>query len=333
MSDFDLTRRQRFLGEDYFDWLLASLTDNITRWADRLTPIGDTEDERKALTRGIVASDTYKRFLLNYTGGMEIQLLRSELETVVEAFESHAAAIRVFEADSTQPPLAFSDIGDYESVMQLIGFCYLLHRRDLLPRVIEMFDPAYRGKDTLYEDLLAYEFEGRVDVDSWYHDVPYRPLVFSLYRDTKEESVDDVSEYLDGWYQGMAAAPWHDGHLDAHKNGNGNYVGYWAVEAATVAFLRQLDDSSFRDHLLYPKDLIDFARNFKEGAAHETSTPGPVTVRTGQVCPETGVWKAQGHNVPGVMVTQGERMPDVFAPDRSGAHRPQLAVWELERKA
>ncbi|KVO02715.1 hypothetical protein WJ70_30775 [Burkholderia ubonensis] len=335
MSDFDSKRRQRFLGEDYFKWLLTSFTDNVARWADRLTPIGDTENERKALTRGIVASDTYNRFLLMYTGGADIELLRNEIEAVIEAFEQHTAAVRVFEADSSQPPLAFSDIGDYEKVMQLMCLCYLLHRRDLLPRIVEMFDPAYRGKDTLYEDLLAYEFEGRVDVDSWYHDVPYRPLVFSLYRETKKESVDDISEYLEAWYGGMAAAPWHDGHLEAKKNGKGTYVGYWAIEAAAVAYLLQLDDSSFRDHVLYPKDLADFARNFEAEGANTAvlRDSGQKTVRTGQVCPETGVWKAQGHNVPGVMVRQGERMPEVFAPDRSGAYRSQPALWEFERKA
>ncbi|RQT12607.1 PoNe immunity protein domain-containing protein [Burkholderia contaminans] len=335
MSDFDSKRRQRFLGEDYFKWLLASFSENIASWADRLTPIGDTENERKALTRGIVASDSYRRFLLMYTGGEDISLLRNEFESVVSAFEQLTIAERVHQADERQPPLAFSEIGDYETAMQLIGFCYLLHRRDLLPRIAAMFDPAYRGKDTLYEDLLAYELEGRVDVDSWFHDVPYRPLVFSLYREAKQECVDDITQYLGAWYPGMAAAVWHDGHLEAQKGGKGTYVGYWAIEAAAVAYLLELDDSSFRDHPLYPKDLADFARNFE---AQKDSAPAlqdraTKTVRTGQVCPETGIWKALGHHVPGVLVQQGERMPAVFAPDRSGAYRSQPALWEFERKA
>ncbi|KWF08307.1 PoNe immunity protein domain-containing protein [Burkholderia pseudomultivorans] len=335
MSDFDSKRRQRFLGEDYFKWLLASFSENIESWEDRLTPIGDTENERKALTRGIVASDSYRRFLLMYTGGADISLLRDEFDSVVSAFEQLTIAERVHQADDRQPPLAFSEIGDYETAMQLIGFCYLLHRRDLLPCIVAMFDPAYRGKDTLYEDLLAYELEGRVDVDSWFHDVPYRPLVFSLYREAKQECVDDITQYLEAWYPGMAAAVWHDGHLEAQKGGKGTYVGYWAIEAAAVAYLLELDDSSFRDHLLYPKDLTDFARNFAptKGNPPALQNNGPKTVRTGQLCPETGIWKAQGHHVPGVMVQQGERMPEVFAPDRSGAYRSQPALWEFERKA
>ncbi|HDR9767551.1 TPA: hypothetical protein QDC38_003226 [Burkholderia cepacia ATCC 25416] len=42
----------------------------------------------------------------------------------------------------------------------MIGFSNLPHRRDVLPRIVAMFDPAYRGKDTLYEDLLAHELAG-----------------------------------------------------------------------------------------------------------------------------------------------------------------------------
>ncbi|MBO7819332.1 PoNe immunity protein domain-containing protein [Burkholderia pseudomallei] len=334
-DDFDLARRQRFLGEDYFKWRLGLLNDTITYWSENTAPTGSTENERKALTQLYLVSDCYLRFLLMYTGGADIEPMRRELESVIEAYERYTKAQRLNRQDASEPPLAFEEIGDYETVMQLIGFCYLLHRRDLLPRIVEMFDPSYRGKDTLYEDLLAYELEGRINVDSWYHDVPYRPLVFSLYRETKKESVDDITQYLEAWYRGMAAAPGHDSHLEAKKGGKGAYAGYWAIEAAAVAYLLELDDSSFRDHLLYPKDLADFARNFEaqKGSAPALQESAAKTVRTGQVCPETGIWKAQGHHVPGVLVQQGERMPEVFAPDKSGAYRMQSALWEFERKA
>lgn len=263
MNDFSSRRRQPFLDEAYFKWMLASLDDRIAYWSENIAPTGETEDQRKATTQLYRSSDCYHRFLLMYTGGIDIGLLRLELESVVDAFTDYAKALRLYEDDVRQPPLAFSLIGDYENVMQLLGFCYLMHRRDLLPRIVELFDPAYRGTDTLYEDLLAYEFEGRIDVDSWWHDVPYRPLVFSFYRETKAECVADIKEYLEGWYPGMAAAPGHDSHLEAKKGGKGAYAGYWAIEAAAAAYLLQLDDSSFHNHLLYPKDLANFARTFE----------------------------------------------------------------------
>lgn len=259
---FEPKRRQRFLREDYFKWLLGHLDDSITYWSENIAPTGRDKAEREALTLRYLFFDVYKRFLLLYTAGGDIESLRGELETVLEAHERYTTAQRLNLNNLSAPPLVFEEIGEYEQLMQLISFCYLLHRRDLLPRIVEMLDPTYRGQDTLYEDLLAYELEGRINVDSWYHDVPYRPLVFSLYRETKGECVADVAAYLAAWYSGMSEVPGHGSHLEAKKNGSGGYVGYWAVEAAAVAFLLELDDSSFRDHLLYPKDLVDFARSF-----------------------------------------------------------------------
>lgn len=181
-EDFDSKRRQRFLDEDYFNWRLGLLNDSIAYWSENTAPTGSDEAERKAITQRYYAADVYRRFLLMYTGGADISVLRGGLDLVVDAYESYAIAQRLSLHDATEPPLIFEEIGEYETVMQLIGFCYLLHRRDLLPRLVAMFDPSYRGRDTLYEDLLAYELEGRINVDNWYHDVPYRPLVFSLYR-------------------------------------------------------------------------------------------------------------------------------------------------------
>ncbi|NYI01990.1 PoNe immunity protein domain-containing protein [Cupriavidus plantarum] len=36
--------------------------------------------------------------------------------------------------------------------------------------------------------------------------------------------------------------------------------GYWAFEAAAVSVLFNIDDTPFRHHPLYPKDLADWAR-------------------------------------------------------------------------
>ncbi|MGF6902555.1 hypothetical protein [Paraburkholderia sp. GAS348] len=70
----------------------------------------------------------------------------------------------------------------------------------------------------------------------------------------------------------------------------------------------ELDDSSVRDHLLYPKDLAVFARDQRFANEGEAPPSDSGVVRTGQVCPESGIWKAVGHNMLGVMVRQGEVM-------------------------
>ncbi|WP_234975130.1 PoNe immunity protein domain-containing protein [Variovorax paradoxus] len=63
--------------------------------------------------------------------------------------------------------------------------------------------------------------------------------------------------FLDGWYKGLKGCYWHDTHTDQEGS---SYFGYWAFEAALVTVLWDIDDQSYRDHLVYPKDLADWVR-------------------------------------------------------------------------
>ena len=42
----------------------------------------------------------------------------------------------------------------------------------------------------------------------------------------------------------------------------GAYFGYWAFEAGAVAYLYGIDDNQI-SHMVYPKDLVAYARNQK----------------------------------------------------------------------
>ncbi len=330
MDDFSNRRRQRFISEQYFKRWSDFGLENIETWS-RILPANGSEKSKRAIAASLRADSRFRLLLLQFTAGEPIAPMREELDRIVADYEEYAKFQSLEFESPNWPAFLLTELKDYERAMQLIGLCYLLHRRDLLPRIAALEDPSFRAQDTLYEDLLAYGVEGRVDVDKWFHG-SYRDCINSVYGDTDEESLADLDTYLGQWYSSMSSVDWHDSHLDLSEE-RGLYFGYWAIEAAALAYLLELDDTSLREHIVYPKDLVDFARSVQESAPRETPPAGPVTVRSGQICPETGVWKAQGHNVPGVLVKQGERMPDVFAPDRSGAHRPQPAVWELERKA
>jgi hypothetical protein len=287
MGDFEAVRRQRFLSNGYYRWLLPQFTEQVEYWAQHDSPSGSSEPEHKALAARYRASYAHRRFLLEFTGGKSLVALRNELPLLVDTLESYTTLNRAAMRDDSVPPLMFGEIDEYEKAMQLISLCHLLHRTELLPRLANMLDGFYCAKDTLYEDLLSYGVDGRYDVDKWFHDRPYRLLINSFYRDSEEESIRDVTAYLDAWYPAMKEAPWHDGHLKANEQEGGAYVGYWAIEAAAAAYLLELDDASFRNHLLYPKDLTDFARTFEvlQQPQSVEAGGGPMTVRTGQILP------------------------------------------------
>lgn len=286
---FHEKRRQQFLNERYYQLDIKHACDISIPGLLQVLNAVDSDAEDRSRVSEAIAYSTCKNFFLRYTAGESLDILRGDFTEVILAYEQYTKYDRAYEKSATFPPFRFAEIDDYERAIQLISLCYLLHRRDLLPRLAMMLDGAYAGKDTLLEDLFAYELEDRYEVDEWYHDKPYRDIINSFYRETPEVSISDIEKYLKNWYTSMTRAPWHDSHLDMRDDG-GAYFGYWAIEAAAAVYLLELDDSSFRDHIVYPKDLLDYARELDKQAPLAAATADQLRVEGGNPCPQAGYW-------------------------------------------
>jgi hypothetical protein len=327
MSDFSAKRRQQFITSRYAGLQLARREKMKSALESELN-VPDIDTEDVSLLRATGADNPFEWLLLHYTAGDPIEPLRAQLGEVIEAYEHYQEALGVFEDTPLIAPLGLDRLDDFERCLQLIGLCYLLHRRDLLPRIAKLEDPGYAGEDTLYEDLLAHELEGRFEVDSWYHDAPYRDLVNSLYRDTPAESLSDLQKYLKAWYPAFKTVPWHDGHLRMTET-DGDYYGYWAFEAGAVAYLLDLDDSSIT-HMVYPKDLVAWARAHKhlsEDAAGTTTSSNATRLRceAGEPCLRTGHWFTPAQANSRREFQAGELMPSV-----GGDYG--LTIWQWDER-
>ncbi|WP_231408566.1 PoNe immunity protein domain-containing protein [Ralstonia solanacearum] len=310
MDDFSTRRRQRFISEQYFQSWSNFHRESIDKWS-RILPANGSEESKRAIAASLRADNRFEWLLLSYTAGEPIATMRDELDKIVADYEEYAK-FQSEEFDRLDwPAFRLSEPGEYERAMQLIGLCYLLHRRDLLPRIAALEDPTYRAQDTLYEDLLAYGMEGRVDVDEWFHD-SYRDCINSVYGDSDEESLTDLNAYLEKWYASMRGVDWHDSHLDLSED-RGLYFGYWAIEAAALAYLLELDDASLREHIVYPKDLVDFARSFDaigQGAGNGANRLS-LRCEANQPCPRTGYWMTPAKAGSRRYFQQGDVMPAV----------------------
>ena len=181
-------RRQIFITENIYIENTKYLLNSYHRLVQKKIEYNESINDLRRLNY-FVAEEAYQLLSLHYTIGKSIQPLRIQLEDVITKYEEYTVALRKDEEDEDWAPFYFTAIDEYERCMQLIGWCYLLHRRDLLPRIVAMQDKIYHDQteqlDTLYEDFLSFELTDRYDVDQWFFDNPYRPLIFSKYRDTK----------------------------------------------------------------------------------------------------------------------------------------------------
>ncbi|KPW52386.1 PoNe immunity protein domain-containing protein, partial [Pseudomonas syringae group genomosp. 3] len=243
------------------------------------------------------------KLLATYTAGERIESIISLLEDLIKKYEIRQQALAEYHGAPEISPLAIDDWpNQYEEAMQVISLCILLHRTDLLTRFVKLIDQAgYAGDDTLYEALLTKVLPNRYDVDQWYHDI-YTPLIQAIYTDNREEASSLLEKYCKQWYPSFKQAPWYDTHLQGNE---GIYVGYWAFEAGAVAFLYGIDDSKIK-HMVYPKDLVEYARNYNGEAGSQINR-----IVAGEPCSKTGYWFTPAQANSRRHFQQGEIMPSI----------------------
>jgi len=113
-------------------------------------------------------------------------------------------------------------------------------------------------RDALLEFLLGRFRPGDASVAESYSPKHAIPACFATIRHAIAEAdpvraASLVGKYVqEDWYMNHRHAAWYNS-----KDYPG-FCGYWCFEAAAVVKIRSLDDSAFRDHQYYPKDLADW---------------------------------------------------------------------------
>ncbi|WP_439885252.1 PoNe immunity protein domain-containing protein [Pseudomonas syringae] len=297
-----MINRQKFYSQNHYEIFLREC-DEVTQFFEINKFQSDSLEEEASLRARFFQRLALDKVLASYTAGVEIELLIPLLDDLIVSYEIRQKTLAICEKMPEISPLAIDEYPyQYEEFVQVVGLCILLHRRDLLERFVNLLDRAgYAGDDTLYEDLLSKVLPGRHDVDQWYHDV-YSPLVQSIYAKTKSEASDFLHRYCKQWYPAFKQAPWHDTHLQGE---GGSYVGYWAIEAGAIAFLYNIDDSKI-DHMVYPKDLVEYARNYQGANGTQINR-----VVAGNPCTKTGYWFTPAQANSRRHFQQGEVMPSI----------------------
>jgi len=317
---FKDVRRQRFLDEAHAKEREEDLQDRINDFRAEIANTALREGARGSYAWK-VASESLELLVLRYTAGSPIENLSRELPSVIEAFDRYIPF-------NNPPPseartLTITQIEAYVYVIWLLALCKLLGHAELVPKVLSWLDIARefsRGRDGLFESVVERLGQPREATERvLLHPVPYKPLAKATVA-ALEDRPALVKEFLDGWYKGMKECYWHGTHTDQI-----GYFGYWAFEAALVTVLWDIDDSSYRDHLVYPKDLADWAREHRA----EALPSGPNRTPGGELCPQAGWWFTPASKGSRRYFTQGEAMPVIQGSDYGST----FWQWDVDQSA
>ncbi|MFG6469342.1 PoNe immunity protein domain-containing protein [Roseateles sp. BYS87W] len=300
---FRAKRRQPFLTKKYYN-LNSSLLERELELDARATAEGvlPPTDVSYSDIPGSAFKGAMKLLRLHYTAGEPIESLKPLLAAAMKWFGEwhvaygaqiqHLAKASGEELRTDGSPVHMEDLFHCQLAMELVSFGILLGEADAVRRVAAWLG-RYRGTDMLLEALLEQVVADPRDVEEFFHEEPYGLLLDAVYTAENPEAASDfVKHYVEGWYKAFEGVPWHDGHLVVTDEYS-NYEGYWAFEAAAICVLYDIDDSSFRDHLVYPKDLADWARanNVVDRLAPAAGAQAlRLRCEGGQPCPQAGFW-------------------------------------------
>jgi hypothetical protein len=312
-AEFRAKRRQIYLDAESYKNTLKHYEGANKIWQANLAMPQELAGDN-APTLSSMAHDLWVEFMLNYTAGEDLTVLAESLTAIVEAYERYAEELLELPDDDYRPPFIMDDMIDtYVDYVNLLSAAILLHREDLIPRIHGLVEETdFDGQDLVIEELLIPFIANRPDIDEWYWDKQYRPLLEAKFAETPEERSKLMQKYLKNWYKNMKGEAHFWGAHEKIKPEFSPYYGYWAMCAAAFSYLYDIDDSSYRDEIVYPKDMVDYARSKPRRTAEEAAKLVPQELRRcegGKPCPETGLWFTPAKTDSQQVFRQSDTMP------------------------
>ena len=214
--------------------------------------------------------DALNLMSLQYSAGGDVEFIQELYPYLLHWTEEYAETSHLYnlspDADGRYVWHISLGTEDYWYVaLRLICFGLLTGYADQMQRIMPIIDyveatPEGQEKDGLIERLVAPFVAGRgTPPDKARRHLPYRKL-FKVFSAEADKRPALMLQYLDDWYEASRREPYYEQHPRADIDEGFTYYGYWSWEAAAVTWRLDIDDTSYRDHQFYPKDLVDFAR-------------------------------------------------------------------------
>jgi len=245
--------RQDYANEEFMTGYLNFIDRFRPKALKKIESLTDST-HRKRLTRNVFY-DGLKGIIACYTLGFDIDVMAQRFDALLEDMR------RLFAEELT---LANDGILEqYINCLWLISFCYFFDAPKSDVQAIADRNP-FTGKDQLIDRLLITAKNENLPLsDHLVYPKVYQPLVDLLPLTLSKEDRDKaINSFLDGYLNSLKGydVTW----LGSHKEREATYyrhVGYWQFELAALVTDIGWDDSAFREHTLYPADLVDWKRS------------------------------------------------------------------------
>lgn len=291
MVDFTERRRQKYLDEESYKNTVQHLNDGKSFYEEMLNAPGATIRTRARALSGR-ALDLWRKFQIEYTAGADLPQLSESLGEIIALYDKYVEVKEELPDEEYYPPFILNDLIDtYVDLLNMVSAAVLLHREDLLPTILGWIkDGEYDGADAILEELLNFYFPDRPSPDEWLWDKPYQALLDVVDAASATDRPKLMKKYVKGWYPAMKGRAGFWGKHEKIKPELSPYFGYWAMCAGAFTYLLNIDDSSYRDEEVYPRDMVDYARSRPRRAIKLSDGMEILRIEGGQPCVREGTW-------------------------------------------
>ncbi|ENT2952091.1 PoNe immunity protein domain-containing protein [Klebsiella aerogenes] len=266
MSEFEQQRRQNLLHEDFYFYIQERDAFQLTEFTNKINTLKDPYLEP-------MVDIYYSQACLDYTAGKPIT---NVLNSMSQAIEYTKATISYIERHNKKYPLKpidatiFSKFMETEFLPNIIGISILSGRRDWFDTLVTATDLSlWDDTEKTIDSLIALYRPGYpITTATTPRELSFRtPLFKAIHAKTEKTTLKNLNDYLHGWYDGLRKAD--DGYIDSHIIQHSDsrdccsFHGYWCFEAAAVAYLKGIDDTTLHHYLYYPKDMVNYARSLR----------------------------------------------------------------------
>ncbi|SEO59746.1 protein of unknown function [Duganella sp. CF517] len=317
--EFAEKRRQVYLDEESYLNTVAQLEAENTIESPKDLPLID-----RCRDLQLSALDSWTIFQLRYTAGESLTALANSLDNIVLGYERWIECLDDLPDGDYRPPFIMNDMIDtYVDYLNMAAVAILLRREDLVPRICAFNEGTdFDRVDAVLEELFKHFLPDRPWLDYLLWKKQYEKLLDVVDSDTPEEMATEMRQYVKKWYSSMKGKAHFWGKHEKIKPEFTPYFGYWAMCAGVFTYLYNIDDSSYRDETVYPKDLVDYARSIASNDATQQTNTKPSRVGGGEPCPKSGQWFSPAKAASQAHFSAGTVMPDF--PDAQYG----LTIWQ-----
>ncbi len=200
-----------------------------------------------------------------YTSGAPVENLKTiflQIPNLLSQFWSTEVVLLKYEGRT----LYQYGLSTYDEMLWILSLGYLFNIPELDFRKCVKIIDRDQVKDHLLEFIIRSKLNDRPVIEEESYEYGWKlfgKLRQSIVEPDKLKAEKLVKEFIaKDWYKEHRNTGWYNNHKSIHNT----YFGYWSFETAAVVKIMGLDDTSFKDCIYYPYDLVHWNDNLNNNS-------------------------------------------------------------------